>query len=90
MAVPSAKNSGLERISNRTPLFGQLRWSTFSMASAVRTGTVDFSTIILSLSEHEAIVLAANSQYVKSAAFPLPKPVFFVGSRRRRSSRSRG
>lgn len=41
MAVPSARNSGLERIWNSTPGLVQLRSSTFWMASAVRTGTVD-------------------------------------------------
>ena len=34
----------------------------FSMASAVFTGTVDFSTTILELVDTEAIILAAPSQ----------------------------
>ena len=66
-------------MSKCTPCAGQFLNKTFSIASAVLTGTVDFSTMILSLVDHAAIFLAADSQYVKSAAFPLPKPVFFVG-----------
>mmetsp|Transcript_48281 Transcript_48281/g.121915 ORF Transcript_48281/g.121915 Transcript_48281/m.121915 type:complete len:236 (+) Transcript_48281:772-1479(+) len=79
MAVPSARNSGLERISNLTLLSEQLRSSTLPMASAVRTGTVDFSTMILLLAETRAIMRAALSQYVRSAARPAPTPRVFVG-----------
>jgi len=43
------------------------------MLSAARTGTVLFSTTILSLVETWAIVLAQFSTYVKSAARPYNK-----------------
>ena len=57
----------------------QYREQTFSMASAVLTGTVDFSTTIFEVLETAAIILAAPSQYVRSAAFPAPTPLVFVG-----------
>ena len=79
IAVPSARNSGLDRMSKRTPGWLLLRVSTFSMASAVRTGTVDFSTTILEVFETAAIMRAAPSQYVRSAALPAPTPRVFVG-----------
>lgn len=46
MAVPSARNSGLERISNLQLGF-ELASRMVRMDSAVRHGTVDFSTTIL-------------------------------------------
>ena len=49
------------------------------MASAVFTGTVDFSTTILLLFATLAIMRAAPSQYVRSAALPAPTPLVFVG-----------
>ncbi len=49
------------------------------MASAVFTGTVDFSTTILLLVETDAIRRAAPSQYVRSAALPAPIPWVLVG-----------
>ena len=49
------------------------------MASAVLTGTVLFSTTILEVVETEAIMRAAPSQYVRSAALPAPTPRVFVG-----------
>ena len=52
---------------------------TFSIASAVFTGTVDFSTTILLVVDTEAIMRAAPSQYVRSAALPAPTPRVFVG-----------
>mmetsp|Transcript_23465 Transcript_23465/g.64691 ORF Transcript_23465/g.64691 Transcript_23465/m.64691 type:complete len:230 (+) Transcript_23465:1092-1781(+) len=79
MAVPSARNSGLDRISKLTDGSEQLRLRTLPMASAVFTGTVDFSTTILLEVDTEAMRRAAPSQYVKSAAFPAPMPVVFVG-----------
>mmetsp|Transcript_3739 Transcript_3739/g.10715 ORF Transcript_3739/g.10715 Transcript_3739/m.10715 type:complete len:231 (-) Transcript_3739:399-1091(-) len=79
MAVPSAKNSGFDKMSNSTDGSEQLRFRTFSMASAVLTGTVDFSTIILDVLDTAAIILAAPSQYVRSAALPAPTPQVFVG-----------
>uniref|UniRef100_A0A0D9ZDE6 WRKY domain-containing protein n=1 Tax=Oryza glumipatula TaxID=40148 RepID=A0A0D9ZDE6_9ORYZ len=48
----------------------------FSIASAVLTGTVDFSTTILSDLDTSAIILAALSQ---SAALPAPRPRVLVG-----------
>lgn len=77
--MPSARNSGLLRISNSTPGAVQLRRSTFSMASAVLTGTVLFSTMILLLVLTLAIMRAAPSQYVRSAALPAPIPLVLVG-----------
>lgn len=47
--------------------------------SAVRQGTVDFSTTILERVETRAIVLVADSMYAKSAAKPRPCPDVFVG-----------
>mmetsp|Transcript_3488 Transcript_3488/g.10911 ORF Transcript_3488/g.10911 Transcript_3488/m.10911 type:complete len:236 (+) Transcript_3488:599-1306(+) len=79
MAVPSARNSGLDRMSKRMDLSGQLPTSTFSMASAVLTGTVDFSTMILDDLDDCAITRAAPSQYVRSAAEPAPTPRVLVG-----------
>ena len=52
---------------------------TFSMASAVLTGTVDFSMTILLVLETLAIIRAAPSQYVRSAALPAPTPRVLVG-----------
>lgn len=46
MAVPSARNSGLERISKRSP-GRELASRMVLMEDAVREGTVDFSTTIL-------------------------------------------
>jgi hypothetical protein len=72
-AVPSARNSGLERTwkSTAPPLL--LFWSTHVMASAVLTGTVLFSTMIfiplysaVPSPEFPLIDRAAPSQYVKS------------------------
>lgn len=59
----------------------ELAARTRSMASAVLTGTVDFSTMILLWpgSVLRAIILAALSQYVRSAAAPAPMPEVFVG-----------
>ena len=51
----------------------------FSMASAVLTGTVDFSTTILEEVDTLAIMRAAPSQYVRSAALPAPTPRVLVG-----------
>ena len=71
-AVPSAKNSGLDKIWNCTPF---PVWSSiFLIASAVRTGKVDFSTTILLSLATWAIWRAHNSTYFKSAAIPFPFP----------------
>lgn len=78
MAVPSARNSGLERTSKRTP--GLPFAATISlMDSAVLQGTVDFSTMILSVVETSAIVRTANSTQLMSEAKPAPIPAYFVG-----------
>ena len=65
MAVPSARNSGFERMMKVC-----LWWvcSTAAIASAVRTGRVDFSTTILSPFASWEIMRAAASQYCKSEA----------------------
>jgi hypothetical protein len=60
MAVPSAKNSGFERISNRVLGF-ELASRMVRMDSAVRHGTVDFSTTILDEVAVAAIRRVANS-----------------------------
>lgn len=78
MAVPSAKNSGFERISNLTPGL-QFAIKISRMFSAVRTGTVDFSTIILSEIATSAILRMADSNHDISDALPLPRPRLFVG-----------
>lgn len=49
-------------MSNRTPGAATLRVSTFSIASAVLTGTVLFSTTILDVVDTAAIMRAAPSQ----------------------------
>mmetsp|Transcript_8269 Transcript_8269/g.28399 ORF Transcript_8269/g.28399 Transcript_8269/m.28399 type:complete len:251 (+) Transcript_8269:821-1573(+) len=68
MAVPSARNSGFDRMSKRAPSLRTLLLSTLSTACAVLTGTVDFSTMIFGECDTLAIILAAPSQYVMSAA----------------------
>ena len=50
-----------------------------SIASAVRTGTVLFSTTILGVAEFSRIWRAARSQYWRSAARPAPCPKLLVG-----------
>jgi hypothetical protein len=60
MAVPSAKNSGFDKISNRA--FGlELASRIVLMDSAVRHGTVDFSTTILDEVATAAIRRVASS-----------------------------
>ncbi len=49
------------------------------MDSAVRTGTVDFSTTILSEVATSAILRAQSSQFLMLAARPAPIPVTLVG-----------
>lgn len=72
IAVPSAKNSGLDKTWYCTPLptFSKM----FLMASAVRTGSVDFSTTILSVVATAAICRAQLSTNFRSGAIPLPLP----------------
>mmetsp|Transcript_71380 Transcript_71380/g.118614 ORF Transcript_71380/g.118614 Transcript_71380/m.118614 type:complete len:318 (+) Transcript_71380:458-1411(+) len=82
IAVPSARNSGFESTWKSVP--EQLAAITVAIASAVLTGTVDFSTMILGdlsslVLQTAAIWRAASSQYVRSAASPAPMPDFFVG-----------
>ena len=49
------------------------------MDSAERTGTVDFSTTILSDFAISAILRAHNSQFFMFAALPAPNPEVLVG-----------
>mmetsp|Transcript_35189 Transcript_35189/g.84052 ORF Transcript_35189/g.84052 Transcript_35189/m.84052 type:complete len:204 (+) Transcript_35189:693-1304(+) len=77
MAVPSARNSGLLSTWNFNPR--SLQSSTRLTACAVRTGTVLFSTTILSLSLTSAILRAQSSQFLTFAARPAPIPMVFVG-----------
>eukprot|EP00968_Pinguiococcus_pyrenoidosus_P027468 scaffold7381_cov310-Pinguiococcus_pyrenoidosus.AAC.14 len=49
------------------------------MAWPVRTGTVDFSTTILSQLATSAILRAQSSQFLMLAARPAPMPCVFVG-----------
>lgn len=60
MAVPSAKNSGLERMSKWQPGF-ELASKMVRIDSAVRHGTVDFSTTILEEVATVAMRRVANS-----------------------------
>ena len=76
--MPSARNSGLLSTWNLTPGLAPCS-STARTASDVRTGTVDFSTTILSDVDTSAIVLAHNSQFLTLAARPAPIPAVFVG-----------
>ena len=77
IAVPSAKNSGLDNTWKFT--FSPVESRMVCIVSAVLTGNVDFSTIILSVFDILAICLAQSSTYFKSAAIPLPWPYVFVG-----------
>eukprot|EP01139_Manchomonas_bermudensis_P014343 Amastigsp_a508395_1463.p3 type:complete len:185 gc:universal Amastigsp_a508395_1463:593-1147(+) len=72
MAVPSARNSGLERIWKLSPFL--LTLVIFLMLSAARTGTVDFSTMIVSCVATSAILRVTASTYLRSAATPEPTP----------------
>ena len=76
IAVPSARNSGLLKTWN---LNFDSDASTRLIDSAVRTGTVDFSTTILSDRATSAILRAHNSQFLIFAARPAPIPVVLVG-----------
>ncbi|VTQ07453.1 Uncharacterised protein [Sphingobacterium daejeonense] len=77
IAVPSAKNSGLDNTLNCTPF---PVWSRMLfIVAAVRTGMVDFSTMILDDVATSAICLAQSSINLRSAACPLPFPYVFVG-----------
>jgi hypothetical protein len=60
MAVPSARNSGLERISKWQPGL-EFASRIVRIDSAVRHGTVDFSTTILEDVATAAIWRVANS-----------------------------
>jgi hypothetical protein len=57
MAVPSARNSGLDSTWKSVPLHAAAM--TAAIASAVLTGTVDFSTIIFGILFSEALHTAA-------------------------------
>ena len=77
IAVPSAKNSGFESTSKWMPLSFEFKMR--SMAAAVRTGSVDFSTMIFPSSAISKMLRAVFSQYWRSDAFPAPCPKVFVG-----------
>lgn len=77
IAVPSARNSGLDSTWNWSPF--SLHSSTWRTACAVRTGTVLFSTTILPLSDTSAILRAQSSQFLTLAARPAPIPMVLVG-----------
>ena len=72
-ALPSARNSGLERTWKRSPREFELRIR--AIASAVRTGSVDFSTTILPWSDSSRICRAVFSQVLQvgGAAGALPE-----------------
>ena len=57
----------------------QTLYATLPIASAVLTGTVDFSTMILLELDTAAMRRAAPSQYARLAASPAPMPDVFVG-----------
>ena len=63
LAVPSERNSGLKRISN-LQLALELASRMVHMDSAVRHGTVDFSTTILEERATEAMRRVASSTYL--------------------------
>lgn len=72
---PSARNSGLDKIWYFTSGF-LLAERILAMLSAARTGTVLFSTTILSDVATSAIMRAALSTYFKSAALPYENSVY--------------
>lgn len=75
MAVPSARNSGLERISNRRPGC-ELASRMMRMLSAVRHGTVDFSTTILEEVATAAILRVHSSTNLRGLKLCIP--IFFL------------
>mmetsp|Transcript_11865 Transcript_11865/g.36901 ORF Transcript_11865/g.36901 Transcript_11865/m.36901 type:complete len:414 (-) Transcript_11865:231-1472(-) len=80
MAVPSARNSGLDRIEKVALLLPIWAPRIFLTAAAQRTGTVDFSMTMRWPSWHSsAMVRAQLSMYLRSAARPAPTPNIFVG-----------
>jgi len=68
MAVPSARNSGLDRMSKRQ-LGLELASRMVRMDSAVRHGTVDFSTTILDEVATEAIRRVARSTKLRDREY---------------------
>ena len=78
MAVPSARNSGFDSTSKCT-LGAALARRIASMVEAVLTGTVDFSTTMVSLWHTRATDLAALCAIERSAARPAPIPALLVG-----------
>jgi len=82
IAVPSAKNSGLDNTSKLISSlleFVSAEFNIFSITSAVLTGKVLFSTTIVYPFEYLATSLALASTHFKSLDFPAPRPFFFVG-----------
>ena len=76
-AEPSARNSGFESTWWRIPLplWARIVW----INSAVRTGIVLFSTMILGRSAQREIVRATASTKRRSAARSIPSPKVLVG-----------
>lgn len=72
IAVPSARNSGLDSTWKERPR--SLAANTRLMDCAVFTGTVLFSTTIFDVCATWAIRRAASSQFFRSAARPFPMP----------------
>mmetsp|Transcript_5581 Transcript_5581/g.16838 ORF Transcript_5581/g.16838 Transcript_5581/m.16838 type:complete len:232 (-) Transcript_5581:180-875(-) len=77
-AVPSARNSGLDKIWKSIP-GAELAERMALRTSAVPDGTVDFSMMILFVLDTSAIFRAHSSMYLTSAAEPLPRPYVLVG-----------
>ena len=77
MAVPSARNSGLERTAKVPPVWvvDRICW----IRSAARTGIVDFSTTMVWPRACSAMRRAQASTYCKSEALPAPAPDVLVG-----------
>ena len=82
IAVPSAKNSGLDKIEKdlltNVLLFSDVL-SIVPITSAVLTGIVLFSTTIVYPLAYLATSLAQFSIQHKSLAWPAPIPLLFVG-----------
>ena len=76
IAVPSARNSGLL---STVKLYDAWSFRIASIAAAVLTGSVDFSTTTLSPFAYSLIDRAVASQYWRSLARPDPRPNIFVG-----------
>ena len=80
IAVPSARNSGLDNTEKLFLFLWQSEESRISfMVCAVLTGKVLFSTTIVWPSAISLIFLAHDSTHLKSLVSPAPNPFFFIG-----------